>query len=305
MDIRWTYSDIGGGPAGQSLPEVATTLKIGLYSVEIRLGSWCRFTRNRPTNHRHRHQGFHEMCLVTAGRGTLRHGRRTYELQTGDLTAADPGVTHEICSADGDLELIFLTLAIQGFPGNDPPWTATLIKRFCESHRVHAGGQQHLLSHIDLLRATGPAATWRRQHSLTALAVEGLAVLTKDPPLFDVSAAPVYDPIALACDFIDRHIGRNISVAEMALASNLSEPQLRRLFLARLKRSPLSEIRRRRIQSATAHLLMGASVGEAGQAIGIADPSQFTRDFRRHWGMTPSQWIAGHQQPGPTRTEHV
>ena len=45
-------------------------------------------------------------------------------------------------------------------------------------------------------------------------------------------------------------------------------------------------------------LIQGASVGEAEYAVGYASASQFSREFRRHFGASPRAWGRAHEGDG-------
>ena len=114
MDIRWTYSDTGG----HVLPRVVERAQFGRHWLELCTGSWCRFDEQQ-TNYPHRHDGYFECWLVTAGSGVFSHGAKHFPLEAGVLNLADPGVTHEISSPSGDLVLVYWTIRIESGPGVD------------------------------------------------------------------------------------------------------------------------------------------------------------------------------------------
>lgn len=95
--------------------------------------------------------------------------------------------------------------------------------------------------------------------------------------------------IAWAVAEIERRLPEALSVAELALAVNLSPSRFSHLFRAMLGTAPLRYIRGRRMEHAR-HLLESTflSVKEVMARVGCNDPSHFTRDFRRHHGIPPS-----------------
>ncbi|MGH7145805.1 MAG: AraC family transcriptional regulator [Planctomycetota bacterium] len=98
-----------------------------------------------------------------------------------------------------------------------------------------------------------------------------------------------------ALRFLDDNLARPISCRELARQAGVSERSLRRLFEDHLRTTPGREYLTRRMRWA-AQLLADPrqSVHAVGARIGIPDPSQFSRDFRRVMGRTPSQFRAEH-----------
>jgi AraC-like DNA-binding protein len=89
----------------------------------------------------------------------------------------------------------------------------------------------------------------------------------------------------LAC--IDAHITEPLQVRDLARALYISESTIQRRFLAYLGMKPAAYIRSKKLATAAGLLRGGATVLEAGLAVGYADNSHFIRIFRRQYGVTP------------------
>ena len=90
-------------------------------------------------------------------------------------------------------------------------------------------------------------------------------------------------------DFIEAHIGADLSIATLAGQLDMSPFTFSKLFKAKVEASPHSFVLSRRIQRA--ELLLGGplSLTEIALTVGFASQSHFTEAFRRRTGRTPLQ----------------
>ena len=95
-------------------------------------------------------------------------------------------------------------------------------------------------------------------------------------------------------DYIGAHLGEPIGLAELALQAGLSEYHFCRCFKRETGLSPYQYVLRRRIERACALLAAkdGLSMQEIAFACGFGDPVQFSRQFKKAMGTTPSAWRA-------------
>lgn len=84
---------------------------------------------------------------------------------------------------------------------------------------------------------------------------------------------------------------RDPEFTAVALASELHlSVRSVQALLAEDGRSPAAEIRRARLEFASALLARGAAVSDACRASGFSEVGTFGRAFRRQYGQTPSSW---------------
>jgi transcriptional regulator of acetoin/glycerol metabolism len=90
-------------------------------------------------------------------------------------------------------------------------------------------------------------------------------------------------------EYIESHLGENISIVRMAELAGLSVFHFARAFRQSFGAPPHSYLLRRRIERAD-HLLKdtGLALSEIALSTGFSDQSHFARHFRRLTGMTPS-----------------
>lgn len=128
----------------------------------------------------------------------------------------------------------------------------------------------------------GDAAAGAR---LVALLVEALAL--RRP-----TAGPVAAPAlaALRAELVEDP-GRAWNLQLLACRHGLGYDAMRRGFRQAYGLAPLAFLRRERINASCRLLLEGASVADAAQATGFADPFFFSRTFRRLIGLSPRAFV--------------
>jgi AraC-like DNA-binding protein len=93
---------------------------------------------------------------------------------------------------------------------------------------------------------------------------------------------------------------RDSSLVELAEVVNLSSSYLRHAFKATTGLTPTQYLHRLRMQHA--RLLLESTflrVKEVRLRIGIKSDSQFVRDFKRAYGLSPSRYRGAHGYPHP------
>jgi len=98
-------------------------------------------------------------------------------------------------------------------------------------------------------------------------------------------------------DFIEDHLGEGLSLESMA---NLTERSVHNLLIAFRRAfgmTPIQYVIERRLARARMMLLGSRlTITEIALATGFASHSHLTATFRRHLGMSPSEWRRGHRK---------
>jgi AraC-like DNA-binding protein len=100
-------------------------------------------------------------------------------------------------------------------------------------------------------------------------------------------------PVALVemTGFVSRHLGRSLSVREIADAGGCSPTTAGRLFAQHTGRSVASWVRDARMREAALLLrTTGLRVNEVARQVGYEDPLYFSRVFRSSFGVPPSRY---------------
>lgn len=93
----------------------------------------------------------------------------------------------------------------------------------------------------------------------------------------------------------------NWSVEELAKQCGISSRTLYRYFIRRFGKHPRKWIGGQRQIEAIAMLKDGFSVKEVASRLGYKCPETFSREFKRHWGKSPTEIASAHSTPANVR----
>jgi AraC-like DNA-binding protein len=93
-----------------------------------------------------------------------------------------------------------------------------------------------------------------------------------------------------AADFVERHIGEELSVQNMAQHAGLERSYFSRRFKSYFQISPSRYILARRMSASAKALVSGATVYQASTAAGYDDEKAFSRAFKKYMEVTPSAY---------------
>lgn len=97
-------------------------------------------------------------------------------------------------------------------------------------------------------------------------------------------------PVEAVCRLIDEHYRQDLPLSFYADACHLSVRHLINRFTSEIGVSPHQYILQKRVRHARAYLLDDKPIAEVAQASGFTDPHYFSRVFKKHTGMTPSEY---------------
>lgn len=96
-------------------------------------------------------------------------------------------------------------------------------------------------------------------------------------------------------DKIDRCLNESYSLESIAVAMNMSVSTLQRKFKAAFGITVIDYVRQRRMDFVRSAMLnQGLTVGEAAYLAGYKYPSNFISAFKKHYGITPTEFIKSH-----------
>ena len=91
--------------------------------------------------------------------------------------------------------------------------------------------------------------------------------------------------------YIREHIGEPLDRQRLAQVAGFSVPHFHRVFSAHVGESAISYIRRIRLERAGRKLRMGAvDITEVALAAGYDSHAAFSKAFRQHFGLSPSEF---------------
>ncbi len=97
-----------------------------------------------------------------------------------------------------------------------------------------------------------------------------------------------------AVSYMRAHLDEKIQMSELAKGLHLSERNFRKCFTASLGVSPKAYLQKARLEHAKELLRAGEqSISEISEAVGYYSQFQFSRDFKKEYGLTPSDYRGG------------
>jgi len=89
-----------------------------------------------------------------------------------------------------------------------------------------------------------------------------------------------------------------VSIDDIAESANISTSTCLRLFSSVLNTTPIAFVVKYRVRRAAEALRRadGRTISEIAYSCGFSDASYFNRCFRREYGVTPTEYGAGHRK---------
>jgi AraC-like DNA-binding protein len=94
--------------------------------------------------------------------------------------------------------------------------------------------------------------------------------------------------ISRAVEHIHQDLDKPVSVDELAQMVHMSRPTFHENFRAVMHISPLQYAKSVKLDRAHMLIREGKKANEAGYLVGYNSPSQFSREYKRHFGFSPS-----------------
>jgi len=105
--------------------------------------------------------------------------------------------------------------------------------------------------------------------------------------------------VARAIQFMQEHFDEALDVATIAKSAGVSSSRLQHIFKDVTALSPIQYLKKVRLHRARMMMLSeGLNAGEAAYRVGYGSPSQFSREFKRQFGMSPSRTASGMHHSG-------
>jgi AraC family transcriptional regulator len=91
-------------------------------------------------------------------------------------------------------------------------------------------------------------------------------------------------------EYIHAHLGNELNIRGMASAVHLSRFHFARAFKASTGQTPYQYVNAKRLERAKALLVQDRPLGEIALTLNFSSQANFTRAFRREFGITPGQY---------------
>lgn len=109
----------------------------------------------------------------------------------------------------------------------------------------------------------------------------------------------VGNEIARTIQYLSSNLSMPGTIQEMAERAGMSRAVFHRRFREATSMSPLQFVKSMRLNHAAMQIAGGRSVYEAARDVGYESASQFSREFKRLYGKSPSQWGQAEQARSP------
>ena len=94
--------------------------------------------------------------------------------------------------------------------------------------------------------------------------------------------------ISKAVEHLNENLEENVSVESLARMVNMSNSGFHRKFREVMDVSPLQYTKLMRLNRARSYIMEGRKSSEAGYKVGYNSPAQFSREYKRQFGVSPS-----------------
>lgn len=265
------------------------------YTITWKTGGYCLLDRNEPTNYVHFHNCW-EGHIVLSGKGALRNGNNTFPVKEASLLLSAPGIPHEITAARNDSLSLFWFLFDIRKTGDFPAAVNTeykIIDNFLRSSNSTAENSWNIFSYLEFMReyniSDNNEKIWieRIFGEMLLFFMEQLSRI-ESPVKSQVNENR--ELFVLIAGYIRNNIDRNLSLGEISDFCGKSPRSLQYYFKKNLGITLKKFIHEIKADHAAKALLRGIRVQEAGELIGIPDPSQFSRFFKSHFGISPGSY---------------
>jgi len=249
-------------------------------------------------------QFYHPLiCLVTQGEKKCHVGDQTFHYTRGDffINVLPMPVTAEITQASADKPFMSATLSIDLVKLAD---VLLKIERLESHFSYHTKNESSCL-----LVGSADEALIDAFHRLMQCGLNEADAAVLGPSIIEeiyyriltseygyalrqlLSQYGQVQPISKAITHIHKNIEQPISVQDLASMSNMSKTTFFNTFKKLMHVPPNQYIKSSKLQKAQVLLKNGMQANEASFQVGYNSFSQFSREYKRHFGFSPSETL--------------
>jgi len=103
--------------------------------------------------------------------------------------------------------------------------------------------------------------------------------------------------ISRSIAYLSSNLNQTVTIEDMADQVGMSRAVFHRKFKQATSMSPIQFIKSMRLNRAATKIAAGVSVNLAAMDVGYVSLSQFSREFKRMYGLSPKQWSRSNQYP--------
>ena len=228
--------------------------------------------------------------MVTGGRGLLKKGEHAYPVGPGQVFLIYPGEETTYCADEKD-PWQYMWIGFHGFRSEEmmqragfspdsPVLTCRNMDRICET-------MEELLRYSELNYVNELLRTGSMYHLLALITENSQPVMQKLRT--ENSTEQLY--VKTAVNLLINSKEKTIRVSDVADAIGISRSYLTSIFKREMKVSPQEFLMNFRMERAGDFLrYTDRPVGEIAEEVGYADSMSFSKAFKNHFHLTPSQF---------------
>ena len=257
-------------------------------------------TRKRDEDEASFHSHDHlELAFILSGEGRYRFGEEICPVREGDLLIINPGVKHQALAypeAEFPTTEFFvgaLDIRIAGYPDNTLPVPGG-------GHVLHTAGElrQRLFRICSAMEAENAVCREGRYFMLKAYLMQLLLLVIREQcePVektggYAFESANRKYVVEQIVNYFEDHYNEKISLDQIAENMYLSPFYISKIFKSETGDTPIRHLINIRLEKAK-ELLEGGyegSIQEVAATVGYDDAYHFSKLFKKHYGISPSQ----------------
>ncbi|MGM9660209.1 MAG: AraC family transcriptional regulator [Faecousia sp.] len=263
----------------------------------VRTFGWHDMKTAVPALNQHYHENAIEITFVTKGLIVFGIDGKKSAVAGGDAFLTQPNVVHsteevpmgigEICWIQLDISDEDNFLFLRKDAAHDMIQSLSSIPNGC----IHTDNKEctRILKEIirDILEVPVAYSPFRMGSYLSVY----LDMLMR----FTSASAPRITPdIQRVCTYISKNITEPLTLEQLADVSGLSLPQFKNKFKQQIGTPPRRYVNQEKISAIKPLLTKGCSITDLAIEFGFCDSSYFSAVFKKHTGVTPSNYMKLH-----------
>ena len=255
-------------------------------------------SRSSTSDHYHCHD-HGEIAFVLSGTGKYRIEDEIYTVQEGDLLIFNPGVRHQalVCSGSDtpttEFFVGFSDLQLPGFPINALPLPGG-------EYILHTTGELHqrLFKICSSMDAEKAVCRQGKYFMLKSYMIQMLLLIIREqcepmekPQGYSFESVNRKYVVEQMLNYFEDHYSEKISLDQVAENMYLSPFYISKIFKSETGDTPIRHLINIRLEKAKELLEggYGGSIQEVAAMVGYDDAYHFSKLFKKHFGISPSQ----------------
>lgn len=256
-------------------------------------------TRHKDEERYHSHD-YVEMAFVMSGAGRYRIADKMYDVKEGDLLIFNPGVMHQAFLPEGkdtgttEFFVGFTEVQFQGMYKNYIPLST-------DGNILHTSGElrQKIFKICSAMETEKSLGEQGRYFVMKAYLMQWLVYIIRavSKPVETVPTGYAFESVnkkyvvEQIVNYFEDHYSEKISLESIAENMYLSTFYISKIFKSETGDTPIRHLINIRLEKAREILEQtpGRSIKEVAAEVGYDDAYHFSKQFKKHYGISPSQ----------------